>query len=33
MAVVDLDGDGFTEIISAGYIAGEVYVFTFNQNF
>merc|ERR1712107_710579 len=33
MAVVDLDGDGFTEIISAGYTAGEVYVFTFNQNF
>ena len=33
MAVVDLDGDGFTEIISAGYTAGEVYVFTFNTNF
>ena len=29
MAVVDLDGDGYTEIISAGYTAGEVYVFTF----
>jgi len=29
MAVVDLDGDGFTEIISAGYTAGMVYVFTF----
>merc|ERR1711934_173535 len=23
MAVVDLDGDGFTEIVSAGYTAGE----------
>ena len=32
MAVVDLDGDGYTEIISAGYTAGEVYVFTFNTN-
>jgi len=29
MAVVDLDGDGYTEIISAGYTAGQVYVFTF----
>lgn len=29
MAVADLDGDGFTEIVSAGYTAGEVYVFTF----
>ena len=32
MAVVDLDGDGFTEIVSAGYTAVEVYVFTFNTN-
>merc|ERR1711992_361676 len=32
VAVVDLDGDGYTEIISAGYTAGEVYVFTFNTN-
>jgi len=29
MAVVDLDGDGFTEIISAGYTAGTVYVYSF----
>jgi len=29
MAVIDLDGDGFTEIVSAGYTAGEVYVYTF----
>jgi len=29
MAVTDLDGDGFTEIVSAGYTAGEVYVYTF----
>ena len=29
MAIDDLDGDGFTEIISAGYTAGEVYVYTF----
>jgi len=29
MAVADLDGDGYTEIVSAGYTAGEVYVFTF----
>ena len=24
-----LPGDGFTEIVSAGYTAGEVYVYTF----
>ncbi|TRY79643.1 hypothetical protein TCAL_12605 [Tigriopus californicus] len=29
MAVVDLDNDGFVEIIAAGYSAGEVYVFTY----
>jgi len=29
MAVGDLDGDGYTEIVSAGYTAGEVYVYTF----
>jgi len=29
MAVTDLDGDGYTEIVSAGYTAGEVYVYTF----
>lgn len=29
MAVTDLDKDGYTEIISAGYTAGEVYVYTF----
>lgn len=29
MAVADLDGDGYTEIVVAGYTAGEVYVFTF----
>ena len=29
MAVVDLDGDGYTEIISAGYTAGTVYVHTY----
>jgi len=29
MAVADLDGDGFMEIISAGFTAGKVYVHTF----
>ena len=29
MAVLDLDGDGYTEIVSAGYSAGTVYVHTF----
>ena len=29
MAVVDLDGDGFVEIVSAGYTIGKVYVHTF----
>lgn len=29
MAVVDLDNDGYVEIIAAGYSAGEVYVFTY----
>jgi len=29
MAIDDLDGDGYMEIISAGYTAGEVYVYTF----
>jgi len=29
MAVADLDGDGYTEIVSAGYTAGQVYVYTF----
>jgi hypothetical protein len=29
MAVIDLDGDGYTEIVSAGYTAGTVYVHTF----
>lgn len=29
MSVVDLDGDGYMEIISAGYTAGTVYVYTF----
>merc|ERR1712142_218494 len=29
MAVTDLDGDGYTEIVSAGYTAGEVYVYIF----
>jgi Tfp pilus tip-associated adhesin PilY1 len=29
MAVVDLDGDGFVEIVSAGYTVGKVYVHTF----
>jgi hypothetical protein len=29
MAVLDLDGDGYTEIVSAGYTAGTVYVHTF----
>merc|ERR1711892_64411 len=29
MAVADLDGDGYTEIISAGYTSGEVFVYTF----
>merc|ERR1712083_121041 len=27
--LTDLDGDGYTEIVSAGYTAGEVYVYTF----
>jgi len=30
MAVADLDGDGFTEIISAGYTEGMVYVYSFS---
>ena len=29
MAIADLDGDGFFEIVSAGYTAGKVYVHTF----
>jgi len=29
MAVADLDGDGYVEVISAGYTKGRVYVFTF----
>jgi len=29
MAITDIDGDGYVEIISAGYTAGEVYVYTF----
>jgi len=29
MAVHDLDGDGYMEIVSAGYTAQEVYVYTF----
>jgi hypothetical protein len=29
MAVVDLDGDGYVEIVSAGYTVGKVYVHTF----
>ena len=29
MAVVDLDGDGYMEIISAGFTAGTIYVYTF----
>merc|ERR1719400_2038675 len=29
MAVADLDGDGYTEIVSAGYTAGQLYVYTF----
>ena len=29
MAVVDLDGDGYMEIVSAGFTAGTVYVYTF----
>lgn len=29
MAIDDLDGDGYTEIVSAGYTAGKVYVYTF----
>ena len=29
MAVMDLDNDGYTEIVCAGYSAGEVYVYTF----
>ena len=28
-AVEDIDGDGYTEIISAGYSAGHVYIHTF----
>jgi len=28
-AAVDLDGDGYTEIIAAGYSAGQIYVFTY----
>ena len=29
MAIYDLDGDGYMEIISAGYTEGMVYVYTF----
>lgn len=32
MDVVDLDNDGFMEIIAAGYTKQEVYVFSFKQN-
>lgn len=28
-AIADIDGDGYTEIISAGYSVGKVYVHTF----
>ena len=31
MALADLDGDGFMELISAGYSADIVYVHTFKQ--
>ena len=31
MAIADLDGDGFMELISAGYSANIVYVHTFKQ--
>jgi len=31
MALADLDGDGFMELISAGYSANTVYVHTFKQ--
>jgi hypothetical protein len=32
MAILDLDGDGFMELVSAGYSAGTVYVHTFLKN-
>ena len=28
-AIADIDGDGYTEIVAAGYSVGKVYVFTF----
>jgi len=31
MALADLDGDGFIELVSAGYSANKVYVHTFAQ--
>ena len=30
MAIMDLDGDGYQELISAGYSADKVYVHTFS---
>ena len=27
--VMDLDGDGYTEIVAAGYSSGTIYVFTY----
>ena len=32
MAIMDLDGDGYQELISAGYSADKVYVHTFSPN-
>ena len=29
MAIADIDGDGYTDIIAAGYTVGQVYVFTY----
>ena len=29
MGIADIDGDGFTDIVAAGYTAGQVYVFTY----
>ena len=29
MAVADLDGDGYTDIVAAGYSQGRIHVFTY----
>lgn len=31
MTIVDLDGDGFNEIVFAGFSAGTVYVYSYSE--